>query len=430
MNRRQLLAMIGACGLSGLTRRLNAAPAKTSEDFFIFIHAAGGWDVMLWADPRTERKGLVDPPSLSNTDIGGLEHWKTVGDSFEPIVSPTSQRFGPAIGKLYDLRDRITIVNGIAMNTVSHEDGTTFSTTGRHRTGGAVPESSIDVLIANELGTNQLMPDVAVKFPSSYVGAKLDRRSVPLRLDTVDAVARAFSRSHRFLNTDDRAGLTAVLTQEAKDLAADSRSPVFDQLAIQHHDLASLMTGDFTEAFASKRLRQAYPEFNYRGRLGESPLAGAFAVEAMKRNAVRCVGFSLAGLDTHTANQRQHGLILQEQFAVIATTLKLLDKLPHPTLRNTKLSERTHILVVSEFCRTPHINPAGGRDHYPNNSALIISPRFRAGRTFGATDPEQVLPIRGSLAAPDLLATYLHAFGIEPRRFMRDGRVIKEFLVT
>lgn len=428
MNRRELFAMIGACGASALTRKLAAATPKLSEDFFVFIHAAGGWDVMLWADPRNERKGLVDPPSLANTDTGGLERWKTAGDSFEPVVASSSQRFGPAIGKLYDLRDRITIINGIAMNTVSHDDGITFSTTGRHRVGGAVSESSIDVLVANELGTNQLMPNVAVKFPSAYVGTKLDRRSIPLRIDTVDAVARAFARSPRFLTANDRAGITAVLTEEAKELAADSHSPAFDQLASQHHDLGSLVTGDVTEAFASRRLKEAYPEFNYRGRLADAPVAAAFAVEAIKRNAVRCVGFSMGGLDTHTSNQRQHGLLLQELFGVVTTMVTLLDKTPHPTLRNTKLSERTHILVVSEFCRTPHLNPAGGRDHYPNNSALIISPKFRAGRTFGTTDLEQLLPLRGSWAAPDVLATYLHAFGIEPRRFMRDGRVIKEFL--
>jgi hypothetical protein len=431
MNRRQLFTLVGAAGGSLIARRLGAAPSpEYSHDYFMFIHAAGGWDVMLWADPRNERKGLVEPPSLANTDIGGLERWKTVGDSFEPMISSTSQRFGPAIGALYDLRDRLTIINGIAMNTVSHDDGTAFSTTGRHRIGGSVPESSVDVVIANELGRAQLMPDVAVKFPSSFVGTKLDRRSVPLRLDAVDAVAQSFSRSRSFLSGSDRAAVTAVLTAEAKDLVGVSRSPVFDQLTSQHQDVASLVRGDVAQAFTSRQLRQAYPEYNYRGRLVDAPVAAAFAVEAIKRNAVRCVGFSLGGLDTHTANHRQHALILQELFAVIATTVKLLDKAPHPTLRNTKLSERTHILVVSEFCRTPHINPAGGRDHYPNNSALIISPRFRGGRTFGATDPEQLLPVRDSLAPPDLLATYLHAFGIDPRRFMRDGRIVKELLAA
>jgi uncharacterized protein (DUF1501 family) len=94
------------------------------------------------------------------------------------------------------------------------------------------------------------------------------------------------------------------------------------------------------------------------------------------------------------------------------------------------------VLVVSDFCRTPGINLAGGRDHYPNNSALVISPRFRGGVVLGRTDPEQLLPVDARtfadgarpIAPPDLLATFVHAFGIEPRRYLRDGEVVPELL--
>ena len=120
---------------------------------------------------------------------------------------------------------------------------------------------------------------------------------------------------------------------------------------------------------------------------------------------------------------------------MIATLIGELDATPHPHKASSKLSDHTHILVFSDFCRTPQINLSGGRDHYPNNSALIISPKFRGGRTFGATDLDQVLPadvqgaLAGRLAPPDLLATFLHAFGIDPRNgYLRDGDVVPEML--
>src|SRR5262249_50736186 len=158
----------------------------------------------------------------------------------------------------------------------------------------------------------------------------------------------------------------------------------------------------------------------------------AFAVEAFRRNVVRCVSYGVGGLDTHNANYKEHARLLQDLFDSLAALLKLLDVTPHPTLANTKLSERTHILVISEFCRTPQINLIGGRDHYPNNSALVISPRFRAGKTFGATDVEQLLPTpfkkfadgARAIAPPDLLATFLGAFAIEHHKYMRDGEVM------
>src|SRR6185503_2204259 len=109
---------------------------------------------------------------------------------------------------------------------------------------------------------------------------------------------------------------------------------------------------------------------------------------------------------------------------------------PHPTRTSDKLADHTHILVVSEFCRTPQINQAGGRDHYPNNSALVISPRFRHPLAFGRSDLDELLPapVGGfsdgprPVAPPDVLATFVHAMGIDPRRYLRDGEVVKELL--
>jgi hypothetical protein len=462
MRRRDVLQLLAGGAAAAVLRPTWSAAATQPDDFFLFIHAGGGWDVTLWADPRNQRRGLIEPASPGNTDTGGLDHWKPAGDSFEIVTAPGgSLAFGPAIGKLFDLRDRLTIVNGIAMNTVSHEDGTSYATTGRHRTGGASAAASVDVVIASELGAAQLMPDIAVRWPSAFVGDRLDRRSVPLRVGTVDAITRSFERGTEPLDATDRDAITALLTDEARGLARRAAQPdavdptagsvprpaggavgvptprlaALEQIASQYQALPPLIRGDFTRAFSPRQLQAAYPEFDVRGLLGDPVLAAAFALEAFQRNIARCVGFGLGGFDTHTANQRQHARRLQELFGVIAAIVRRLDATPHPTRHGTRLSERTHILVVSEFCRTPQLNPAGGRDHYPNNSALVISPRFRPG-VHGKTDPEQLLPVGvrrfadgvRPIAPPDLLATFVAAFGIDPRRYLRDGEVVRELL--
>jgi uncharacterized protein (DUF1501 family) len=126
----------------------------------------------------------------------------------------------------------------------------------------------------------------------------------------------------------------------------------------------------------------------------------------------------------------------QELFDVVATMVRTLDASPHPTKSGAKLSDHTHILVISDFCRTPQINLAMGRDHYPNNSALILSPRFRSPLVYGKTDAEQLLPepVRRftdgerAIAPPDLLATFLAALKVDPRKYMRDGEVVTELL--
>jgi hypothetical protein len=446
MRRRTALQWIGG-GLAALAFRrslVRAATSKTNDEFFIFVHAQGGWDVTLWSDPRNQRAGIVDPASTANSDTGLMKLWKPVplegeAKTFE-ILTPSDvpMVFGPGIGDLYDLRDRLTIVNGLAMNTVSHPDGTAFSATGRHLQGGRSPASSIDVAVANELGVGQLIPDISVRFPSWFVG-QLDRRAVPLRVGDAATIAKSLTRSDSYLRADDRSQISTLLAGEAHGLAKQSTSPdTYERFASQVDAEQRLITDKLADTFTKDALMKAYPQFDYKAKnLGEGVLGAAFAVEAIRRNLVRCIGFSLGGLDTHTSNYRQHGHTLIELFGTLAALVKLLDATPHPTRTSAKLSEHTHIYVFSDFCRTPQINLAGGRDHYPNNSALVISKRFVSGRVFGKTDAEQLLPADAGikltggtrpLAPPDLMATFLHAFGIDPGPYVRDGEVVHDML--
>ena len=95
-DRRTLLKLLGggAAALAfGRPLWAAAAAAQTSDEYFIFVHASGGWDVTLWSDPRNERKGIVEPASTDNTDLGPLTHWKSTKldgdtDTFE-ILAPS-----------------------------------------------------------------------------------------------------------------------------------------------------------------------------------------------------------------------------------------------------------------------------------------------------------------------------------------------------
>jgi hypothetical protein len=437
-------AAAGWAGLPSIEAMADVAAAGQSE-FFVFIIALGGWDVTLWADPRNEARGIIHPASTENTDTAPLKRWvdAPLGDgayrTFE-LVRPrgSSLVFGPGIGDLAEMADRITVVNGLEMNTVAHPDGQLFSTTGRHPSGGRVAASSIDTVIANEMGREQLLPTVSVRFPSSFVGEDLDRRVVPLAIDDVGAISRTLSRSQTYDASTERDRVTAMLSEEARDLAKRSTYPdVLDGLALQYDGLRRMLGSGLQDVFSAGGLRKAHPELDYRRRFTGGPAVNAaFAIEAMKRNVVRCVSFAVGGFDTHGNNYRTHAQLQQETFGLVADLVKALDATPHPTKQGAKLSDHAHVLVVSDFCRTPQINMQMGRDHYPNNSALIVSPRFRSGFVFGRTDPDQLLPQPAkkfsdgerAIAPPDLLATFVAAFGIDPRKYMRDGEVVRELL--
>jgi hypothetical protein len=336
------------------------------------------------------------------------------------------------------MTDRITIVNGLAMNTVAHPDGSVYSATGRHPEGGRVAASSIDTMLSNELGREQLLPTVSIRFPSSYVGDNLDRRVVPLAIDDVGSISRTLARSALYDASSERDEVNALLSQEAADLAKRSAYPdVLEGIDLQYGGLHKMLSSNLQEVFSAGGLRKAHPEFDYKSRFAGGPAVNAaFAVESMKRNLVRSVSFAIGGFDTHGNNYRTHAQLQQETFDLLTALVRSLDATPHPTKASAKLSEHTHILVVSEFCRTPQVNLNLGRDHYPNNSALVISPRFKTNFAFGKSDPEQLLPMKAktfvdgerAISPPDLLATFLGAFDVNPRKYMRDGEIVRELL--
>jgi hypothetical protein len=448
LSRRAALRLLGggaaAASLGWPGGEAAADAARNGTEFFLLIHAAGGWDVTLWSDPRNERKGIIQPASSENTDHGPLRRWVDQplddGTKTFKIVQPAGSRipFGPGIGDLADHFAELTVINGLAMNTVSHPDGSNFSASGRHLVGNRAPASSIDTALANEFGREQTFPLVSVQFPSSYVGDNLDRRVVPLIVGEIGTITRSLTRSKLYDTDDDRQLVTEMLVKESRDLARKAAYPdVLAGMGLQYESLLHMLRGNVQDIFSADALRRAQPDFNYRGRFaGPRAVNAAFAIEAMKRDVVRCVSFAVGGFDTHQTNYRTHGQLQQELFDMLATFLKQIHQTPHPSLSGKKLADHTHILVVSDFCRTPQVNRSGGRDHYPNNSALVISPKFRGNMVFGQADAEQLLPVatrefaghRRPIAPPDLLATFLSAFGVNPRKYLRDGEVVAELL--
>jgi uncharacterized protein (DUF1501 family) len=75
------------------------------------------------------------------------------------------------------------------------------------------------------------------------------------------------------------------------------------------------------------------------------------------------------------------------------------------------------VLVTGEFGRTPVINVAGGRDHWPTGfSCLLGGGGIASGQVIGRTDPSgaKVDPAAG-VPVEDVAATVLAALGVDVR---------------
>jgi hypothetical protein len=86
-------------------------------------------------------------------------------------------------------------------------------------------------------------------------------------------------------------------------------------------------------------------------------------------------------------------------------------------LRTRGLLEKTLVIWMGEFGRTPRINLTAGRDHYPHAfNAMLAGPGIRGGRVLGATDKDGVEVADRPITVPDLFCTFCEALGIDPRK--------------
>ncbi len=74
----------------------------------------------------------------------------------------------------------------------------------------------------------------------------------------------------------------------------------------------------------------------------------------------------------------------------------------------------TLVAGLAEFGRTPKVNPAGGRDHWPQCfSVTFAGGGVQGGRVIGASDPMGAVPADRPTVPGEVLATIFHSLGLD-----------------
>ncbi|HEX7379787.1 MAG TPA: DUF1501 domain-containing protein [Pirellulales bacterium] len=85
------------------------------------------------------------------------------------------------------------------------------------------------------------------------------------------------------------------------------------------------------------------------------------------------------------------------------------------------LFDSTLVVSMGEFGRTPKINAAAGRDHWPDcYSVVLAGGGLPGGAVLGASDKLGAYPDRDPVTPADLAATVFWRFGIDPSLEIRD----------
>jgi hypothetical protein len=86
-------------------------------------------------------------------------------------------------------------------------------------------------------------------------------------------------------------------------------------------------------------------------------------------------------------------------------------------LRVRGLLEKTLVVWMGEFGRTPRINLTAGRDHYPQAFDLALAGcGVKGGQVHGATDKLGTEVVDRPVSVQDLFCTFCRALGINPRK--------------
>jgi hypothetical protein len=158
-----------------------------------------------------------------------------------------------------------------------------------------------------------------------------------------------------------------------------------------------------------------------RERYGRSPFGqGCLLARRLVEQGVTFVEIESNGWDTHLDNfERTKSLaeVVDPAFASLVTDLKERGRL-----------DRTLVIWMGEFGRTPRINPRTGRDHFPRAfNAALAGGGIKGGQVIGATSADGVDVKDRPVTVADLFCSFCNALKINPRKenMSGNGRPIK-----
>jgi hypothetical protein len=82
-------------------------------------------------------------------------------------------------------------------------------------------------------------------------------------------------------------------------------------------------------------------------------------------------------------------------------------------LQNRRILDKTMVVAMGEFGRTPKVNPAGGRDHWPQCWTIMMGGGgIKGGQIIGASDDIGASPKDRPTTPGQIAATIYHALGV------------------
>jgi hypothetical protein len=410
LDRRGLLTLAGLSWLTPVGRLLAEQTERSRQPArsIIFLWLAGGPSQLETFDPQPGTKIAAGTKAI-NTAVRGIQLAQGLERTAEQMKS-------------------IALVRSMVSKEGDHERGTYVMKTG-YRPDPTVVHPSLGAICCHELpvGKTDIPRHVSIlagQWPSrgGFLGAEYDAFQVydpqkPLPDVTAQVSAPRDAARVRDLEIVERAFAHGRRARAEATLHRDTLARARVMMTSEQ-----LKAFDLSPEPAALRTEYGYTAF---GR-------GCLAARRLIEVGVRCVEVTLSGWDTHVNNHEGHA----SQNKILDPALAALLR----DLRQRELLDHTVVICGGEFGRTPKVNVAGGRDHWPTGFSIALAGGgLRRGIALGETDPEGTKDPKRPVTIEDVHATVLTALGLDPAKEniaqatgrplkLSAGRVILELL--
>lgn len=414
------LISAGALGSAGLT---HAAPSTSS------FHAARTPSkirscILLFSYGGPSQFETYDPKPLAPLEVRG--EYRTIETSVAGV------RIGEYLPGVARVMDRMALVRGVHHPMRNHNSAAAEVLTGRTPLGGdlelladeAKSFPTLGSAVSYGLGPSaHVLPYVAlpytiynvVQLPGQIpgiLGAAFDRFQVqgnPAATDfRVAALEPPFGRGPQALEA--RARLLNALDRNSAEGTPRAMR--------RHQDRALEMLGSesLRRSFEMTREPAAARDRYGRGLLGQSLLLARRLVEGGV-NFVTVFDGERNGQD---ANWDSHQTLFPRHRQLIPPHDQGVSALIED-LEARGLLDSTLVVGMAEFGRTPKVNGAAGRDHWPDCFTVFLAGGgVRGGTVLGASDAIGAFPAREPVSPADVAATIFERFGIGADREFHD----------
>ncbi len=363
MERRDFLKMAGAAGLTvggaslysgaraGLTGGGGPQQAPYGGPLMCVFQANGGWDPVHLCDP----KGNALNAGFGEGDI------LSVGEiNYAPI--PGATEFFTAHSSY------MTVINGMDVQTNSHDAGRRNMTSGRLAEG----YPNLAALVAGAGATGLPMAFL------TFGGYEVTGKTVPPTRDGNQARLTELAYPHQtnpgdlenpayYMSTAARDMLEAAKEERALAIANGQKLPRFNNAvntlitSVEGSDQLKLLDEIMPEPDANPNFRKIQ-----------------LAVAAYKAGVGATANFAMGGFDTHSNHDATHIPRLTNMMAEVDFLFAEAER--------QGVADQVVATMMSDFGRTPNYNGGNGKDHWRYTSMIVLGRNVQGPKVIGMSD--------------------------------------------